>query len=47
MYFSDFCIFLLCTCWWERKGRGGPGIGGGGGGGGGGFKFKILGEIKI
>jgi hypothetical protein len=23
MYLSDFCRFLLCTCEWERGGRGG------------------------
>jgi hypothetical protein len=22
MYLSDFCRFLLCTCEWERRGRG-------------------------
>ncbi len=22
LYLSDFCRFLLCTCGWERKGRG-------------------------
>ncbi len=28
MYLSDFCRFLLCTCGWERRGRGGAGEGG-------------------
>ena len=28
MYLSDFCRFLLRTCEWERRGRGGAGEGG-------------------
>jgi hypothetical protein len=27
MYLSDLCRFLLCTCEWERGGRGGDGEG--------------------
>ncbi len=27
LYLSDFCRFLLCTCGWERRGRGGAGEG--------------------
>jgi hypothetical protein len=27
LYLSDLCRFLLCTCGWERRGRGGAGEG--------------------
>ena len=27
LYLSDFCRFLLCTCGWERGGRGSAGEG--------------------